>query len=219
MRCLITLRQIKLNRILQIIYPLIVYFVVYQLGVSLLIDAYGDKIGKLMCLLIAGTICIIPMYIIYRTVPKIIPEQFEAKRDLVRYLIWIFVIVFAGIALNIILTKSGMVGYSKGFERANQTLSDGSLFIKLLCNALIIPILEELLIRGIITGQLCLWYGSVPAVVLSSFCFGIMHNNIVQFIYALAIGLLLGLMYTKTRRLILCILAHGLLNLLVILFS
>ena len=184
-----------------------------------MIDAYGDKIGKLMCLLIAGTICIIPMYIIYRTVPKIIPEQFEAKRDLVRYLIWIFVIVFAGIALNIILTKSGMVGYSKGFERANQTLSDGSLFIKLLCNALIIPILEELLIRGIITGQLCLWYGSVPAVVLSSFCFGIMHNNIVQFIYALAIGLLLGLMYTKTRRLILCILAHGLLNLLVILFS
>lgn len=172
-----------------------------------------------MCLLIAGTICIIPMYIIYKTVPKPIPKPIETRKEWFFCGLWVVTVVTIGLMLNFVITQSGLLDYSDGFERASETLSDGSLVVKILCNAIVIPILEELLIRGIVAGQLYLWYGMWPAVVLSSICFGIMHNNIVQFIYALIIGILLGLMYVKNKRIVLCILTHGLLNLLVIMLS
>ena len=118
-----------------------------------------------------------------------------------------------------LLTQIGIAQVSDGFKRAENTLSDGDIIIKLLCNCLVIPILEELLLRGIITGQLYLWYGLIPSVLFSSIFFGILHNNIVQFIYALIVGIGLGVMYVKTKRLSLCIIAHCLINLIVIIFS
>lgn len=211
------MRRIRFNRLFQILYPLLVYFVIYQLGVGLLIDSMGDRVGKLTCLLIAAIVTIIPMVIIYRTVPKLIPAPITEKKQLLEYGIYLIAVVFVGIATNIILTQSGIVDASAGFEKASSTLTDGSLLIKILCNAIAVPILEELLIRGIITGQLCLWYRPIISVALSSIFFGILHNNIVQFIYALVVGIALGAMYVKTKRLSLCMLAHGLINLIVIL--
>lgn len=213
------MKQIRTNRIVQIIYPLLVYFIVYQLGVALLIDMIGDKFGKLTCLLIAGIVCIIPMFIIYQSVPKLIPEQITNKKQLFNYCLWVIGVVCLGIALNVLLTQIGIAQVSDGFKRAENTLSDGNIIIKLLCNCLVIPILEELLLRGIITGQLYLWYGLIPSVLFSSIFFGILHNNIVQFIYALVVGIGLGVMYVKTKRLSLCIIAHCLINLIVIIFS
>ena len=213
------MKQIRTNRIVQIIYPLLVYFIVYQLGVALLIDMIGDKFGKLTCLLIAGIVCIIPMFIIYQSVPKLIPEQVTNKKQLFNYCLWVIGVVCLGIALNVLLTQIGIAQVSDGFKRAKNSLSDGDIIIKLLCNCLVIPILEELLLRGIITGQLYLWYGLIPSVLFSSIFFGILHNNIVQFIYALVVGIGLGFMYVKTKRLSLCIIAHCLINLIVIIFS
>ena len=213
------MKQIRTNRIVQIIYPLLVYFIVYQLGVALLIDMIGDKFGKLTCLLIAGIVCIIPMFIIYQSVPKLIPEQVTNKKQLFNYCLWVIGVVCLGIALNVLLTQIGIAQVSDGFKRAKNSLSDGDIIIKLLCNCLVIPILEELLLRGIITGQLYLWYGLIPSVLFSSIFFGILHNNIVQFIYALVVGIGLGVMYVKTKRLSLCIIAHCLINLIVIIFS
>ena len=213
------MKQIRTNRIVQIIYPLLVYFIVYQLGVALLIDMIGDKFGKLTCLLIAGIVCIIPMFIIYQSVPKLIPEQVTNKKQLFNYCLWVIGVVCLGIALNVLLTQIGIAQVSDGFKRAENTLSDGNIIIKLLCNCLVIPILEELLLRGIITGQLYLWYGLIPSVLFSSIFFGILHNNIVQFIYALVVGIGLGVRYVKTKRLSLFIIAHCLINLIVIIFS
>ena len=213
------MKQIKTNRIIQIFYPILVYFIVYQLGVALLIDIIGDKYGKLTCLLIAGIVCIIPMFIIFKSVPKLIPEKITDKNQIIRYVLWVVGVCIAGIVLNVILTQIGIAESSAGFAKAKNTLSDGNLAIKLLCNCLVIPILEELLLRGIITGQLYLWYGLVPSVFISSIFFGILHNNIVQFIYALVVGVLLGLMYVKNKRISLCIITHCLINFIVIIFS
>ena len=213
------MKQIKTNRIIQILYPILVYFIVYQLGVALLIDIIGDKYGKLIGLLIAGIVCIIPMYIIFQSVPKLIPDKITDMNQIIKYMLWVIGVCFAGIVLNVILTQIGIAESSEGFERAQNTLSDGSLIIKILCNCLVIPILEELLLRGIVTGQLYLMYGLIPSVFISSIFFGILHNNIVQFIYALVVGVLLGLMYVKNKRISLCIITHCLINFIVIIFS
>ena len=212
------MNQIKTNRVIQIVYPFLVYFIVYQLGSSLLMDLYAAKLGRLMCLLIAALFCLVPMWIIYKGIPKIIPKELD-KKELIIAVIWIVAVITVGVLSNIILTRSGLIGHSDNFSKASQTLTDGGLWLKLLCNALVIPILEELLLRGIIAGQLCLWYGPIPAVFLSTICFGIIHNNIVQFIYAVVVGLALGFMYVKNKRIWMCFLAHGMINLLAILFS
>ncbi len=180
-------------------------------------DSIGDKYGRLICLLIAAIITLIPMLIIYRSLPKLVPEPIEDKKQLAKYGVYVLIVVAIGLLINVALTHSGLIAKSSGFERASDTLTDGSLLIKILCNAIAVPILEELVVRGILAGQLCLWYGSVIAVALSSICFGILHNNIVQFLYALLVGIALGVLYVKTKRLSLCILAHGLINLIVIL--
>ena len=213
------MKEIKTNRLFQVIYPIVVYFLVYQVGVSFLIQIFGDRIGKVTCLLIAGLVCIIPIYALYKRYPKLIPEDNLDRKTLFSYVIWVDGVVAFSIVLNILLTHSSLINSSEGFKRASATLTDGSIFIKLLCSGIVIPILEELLIRGIVVGQLYLWIGRWPAIVISSICFGILHNNIVQFIYAIAIGFVLSIMYTKHKRLSLCIIAHGLINIIVILFS
>ena len=118
-----------------------------------------------------------------------------------------------------ILSHTSLVEQSQNFKQAKETLSDGSFWIKIACSVVVIPILEELLIRGIICGQLAIWYNPALAVIISSIFFGILHNNIVQFIYALIIGLALGFIYIKSKRLILCIVGHSIINLLVILLA
>ena len=179
----------------------------------------ADKYGKLTCLLIAGIVCLLPIFIIYRSVPHVIPESIKDKKQIIYYCLWVVAIVFLGIITNVILTYSGLIETSSGFTKAETTLTDGTLILKILCNCLIIPILEELLIRGIVAGQLYLWHGTVVAVFVSSICFGILHNNIVQFIYAMVVGIGLGIMYCHNKRLSLCIISHCLINLIVIIFS
>lgn len=189
----------------------------YQIGAGLLIYYYGNTYSSATCFLIAAAITIVPLLVIYRTVPKLIPEPVTDKKQLAIYFIYVVTVVFVGLIFNIIITKSGLISYSDGFQRASSTLSDGNLIIRILCHAIAVPIIEELMMRGIVLGQLYLWYGSVVSVLLSSIFFGILHGNIVQFLYAVIVGIALGIMYVKTKRLSLCILAHGLLNLIVIL--
>lgn len=189
----------------------------YQIGAGLLIYYYGNTYSSATCFLIAAAITIVPLLVIYRTVPKLIPEPVTDKKQLAIYFIYVVTVVFVGLIFNIIITKSGLISYSDGFQRASSTLSDGNLIIRILCHAIAAPIIEELMMRGIVLGQLYLWYGSVVSVLLSSIFFGILHGNIVQFLYAVIVGIALGIMYVKTKRLSLCILAHGVLNLIVIL--
>ena len=213
------MNQIKRKRIIQIIYPLLIYFTIYQVGAGFLISLYAEKIGRLMCLLIAAVVCILPIYAIYRNISGLTPVPVKNIKQIILYVLSIILIVAFGIVLNVLITRSGLINQSEGFSKANQTLSYGSMLIKILCNVIAIPILEEILMRGIIAGQVLLWHGQFAAVVTSAICFGIIHNNIVQFIYALLVGLALGFLFVKTKRLSLCFVAHGLINLIVILFS
>ena len=128
-------------------------------------------------------------------------------------------VVAIGIIINVILTQSGLVNQSKGYAKAKETLLDGSIFIQILCSVIVVPILEEILLRGIICTQVYFWHGSWMAIITSSIFFGILHNNIVQFIYALVIGLGLGFIFIKSKRLSICILAHSIINLVVILLT
>ena len=75
------------------------------------------------------------------------------------------------------------------------------------------PILEELIFRGIILDGLLKRYSPAKSIIISSVLFGIVHLNPWQFIGTLIIGLFLGWIYYKTKKLTLTIIIHFVNNL------
>ena len=73
------------------------------------------------------------------------------------------------------------------------------------------PIVEELIFRKIFIDKLSI-YGDRLAIVISSISFGLIHGNLYQLFYATAVGLLLGYVYTKTRKIKYSCLLHILIN-------
>ncbi len=108
-------------------------------------------------------------------------EKVWDKETFPRECLYILGVVALGLILNFIISHTPLVAYSSGYAQANATLYAGGLLTKIFANCISIPILEELVYRGIVCGQLSLWYDEKIAVIISAFCFGIMHFNVVQF--------------------------------------
>lgn len=96
-----------------------------------------------------------------------------------------------------------------------QDHSSDSLYI-ILRTALIAPVFEELIFRGIILDGFLKRYGPTIAIISSAIMFGFMHMNVVQALGAMFMGVLLGWFYWQTRSLFICIFIHALNNFLVV---
>ncbi len=83
--------------------------------------------------------------------------------------------------------------------------------------AVIAPIVEELIFRGIILQGLRRNYNSFVAVFMSALLFALYHLNPWQFPATFILGLLLGAIVLKTNSVVLSILGHSINNLLVLL--
>ncbi|MBD5454759.1 MAG: CPBP family intramembrane metalloprotease [Lachnospiraceae bacterium] len=73
---------------------------------------------------------------------------------------------------------------------------------------IIAPIVEEILMRGLVLGGLKNTYGVVGALFISALFFAILHFNMVQTLSAFVCGIILGLLYIKTNSILCCIIAH-----------
>ncbi|TAH74905.1 MAG: CPBP family intramembrane metalloprotease [Anaerolineaceae bacterium] len=74
------------------------------------------------------------------------------------------------------------------------------------------PIIEELMLRGIMFNRLRQGISFILANILQAAVFGIYHWDIVQGLYAFGLGLLLGYVYERTRTLIAPIIVHVFIN-------
>ena len=83
--------------------------------------------------------------------------------------------------------------------------------------AVIAPIVEELIFRGLILQGLRRNYNAVVSVFISALLFALFHLNPWQFPATFILGLLLGWIVLRTHSLILSILGHSINNLLVLL--
>src|SRR5262249_14667853 len=71
------------------------------------------------------------------------------------------------------------------------------------------PALEEMLFRGIILRSFLNQYSRWKAILLSAALFGLAHMNLYQFVGGMAVGILLGWIYERSRSVYPCILLHG----------
>ncbi len=81
--------------------------------------------------------------------------------------------------------------------------------------AVIAPAAEELVFRGFVYAGLRKRIGQLPSVLLTSLCFAVVHLEFhwVHFSQILLFGVMLALLYERTRNLMVPIIAHGIYNL------
>ena len=84
----------------------------------------------------------------------------------------------------------------------------GDELMAFLAVVILAPIAEELLFRGIIFRMLEKHWSEIAAIIVSALFFGIYHMNLMQAIYVLPIGLLLGYTAYKCKSVLPCILIH-----------
>lgn len=95
----------------------------------------------------------------------------------------------------------------------NTLLGDGFAPWKgFLAVAVTAPIVEEILMRGLVLRSFLKHYSVRKSIILSALLFGIIHLNPWQFVTACISGLLLGWLYVKTNSIIATIFAHALNN-------
>jgi membrane protease YdiL (CAAX protease family) len=85
--------------------------------------------------------------------------------------------------------------------------------------AIMAPLLEEVLVRGLVLRGYLLNYSPIKAIIASAIFFGLIHMNPWQFIGGFISGVFLGYLYYKTKSLIPSILVHFLNNSLSVVFS
>ena len=78
--------------------------------------------------------------------------------------------------------------------------------------AVMTPIIEEVLFRGLIHTRLRRTVSPALAVILSSLIFGVAHGNAEQFVYTCLVGALMGAAYEKYGSIIAPILIHAAFN-------
>ena len=91
-------------------------------------------------------------------------------------------------------------------------LGGGALLPQIVLIGIAAPVMEELLFRKLLIDRLHR-YGDRVALLVSALLFALLHGNFNQLFYAFGIGLLLGYLYCRTRRLGYTILLHMAVNL------
>lgn len=87
--------------------------------------------------------------------------------------------------------------------------SDYGVYGAILKVAIMAPIIEELIFRGVIMHGLMRNYSKFTAVFASALLFALFHLNPWQFPATFILGILLGILMLRTRNIYLCIMGHA----------
>jgi hypothetical protein len=109
---------------------------------------------------------------------------------------------------NYAVVVSGLNELSSNYKRVASALYSPPFLIQILAAGLVIPIVEELIFRGMvfasIRDRLSFW----PSAVVSALFFGLFHGNLVQGVYAFLIGIALAWIYEVCKTLLAPYLFH-----------
>lgn len=129
-----------------------------------------------------------------------------------RYWMILVMSVVVAIGLNNVLLVVDIAKYSEGYQKAAHVLYAPPFWKQILQNGIAIPIIEEILFRGLLFKWLRSKVSFVGAMTLSSVIFGLYHGNLVQFIYAGMVGLMLAWIYEKYGCVLAPMLSHIIMN-------
>lgn len=114
-----------------------------------------------------------------------------------------------GQLLNKAILSSGLRHmFQKYTEISENSFENQNLFVLVMCIGVLGSLAEEIVFRGLVYTRTKSYLGVTWGVLLSAAAFGVYHGNLLQFIYALLMGLLFALIFEKTGILLAPVLAH-----------
>jgi len=108
--------------------------------------------------------------------------------------------------------EKSIIQYSEMVSDENITLGYEKILYGIAV-ALLYPVIEELLFRGIIMQEFLSTMGRIPAIILSGLIFGLMHGQPIQIGYAFICGMIISSVYFYSRSIYISILTHAVFNL------
>ncbi|MDI9468620.1 MAG: CPBP family glutamic-type intramembrane protease [Bacillota bacterium] len=120
----------------------------------------------------------------------------------------LFILLFDMLAKFSPFWQNVMVTY----QQSTEVLQGVDLLLTTLCVAILVPIAEELLFRGIIAEEIRQVAPDWLAILLSGVIFALVHGNLIQILYVLPLGFILGAAYIWTNTIWVPILIHVVFN-------
>lgn len=204
----------KMWKIWEVVYPIGIYFVVTNVAMFILnlVWPLTDE-NYVIQQLIASAAAFPSVYAFYRK------EDGGKKTTLPKTAGMAAAVALSGLVMNNLIAFTNWKEISESYKEQEAAFYGNSMLLpEIAAYALLIPILEELLYRGIVYQRLRTWIGVRGAVIASALIFGAMHFNFVQFVYAGCVGIFLALCmeYGGLRA---AVFAHMLTNLISVLRS
>lgn len=206
-------RNSVFTKIWSIVYPLFFYYAVVLITMTVAQWIIGkENEYYVVCQLIASVVaipCMLPFYRQDQALRGIARGKLKTEKEQVAHSCWaIAIVILVSVSLNNLIVMTPLVGMSAGFQEANANFYGSTLVLELISSAIATPILEELVFRGIVFGRLRDMLPKTAAVLLSAFCFAVVHFNIVQFIYALLVGIVLALLVEQAGHMYPAVVGH-----------
>ncbi|MCD8196051.1 MAG: CPBP family intramembrane metalloprotease [Lachnospiraceae bacterium] len=116
---------------------------------------------------------------------------------------------------NMLMSLTPFAKISESYRETSAALETGSIWVQIACVGFAAPAAEELIMRGLLYGRLREVLSAPWATFFSALIFGIFHGNIVQGVYAFALGIFFAWLMERYRTVCVPILAHVSANLFV----
>lgn len=130
---------------------------------------------------------------------------------------YVLVVVFAGgasLALNNLILIGNLSALSATYETTATSMYSAPFAVQIVCLAILSPIAEELVFRGLMFRRMREDTGAKLAIIYTSVVFGIFHGNFVQMLYGFLMGLMFAWLCEKYGSVLAPIVAHVTANLL-----
>lgn len=116
------------------------------------------------------------------------------------------------LGLNNLIAMSGLAAVSESYQETATLLYTPPLAVQLLSVGILVPIVEELIFRGLIYRRLRKMVAALPAIILTALAFGLFHGNIVQGCYGFFAGLALAFVCEQFGTVKASMLLHMIMN-------
>ena len=119
------------------------------------------------------------------------------------------------VGLNGVLSLLELYRFSPTFQEVSEMQVSVPVWLGILSYAVLAPLGEEFLFRGVVYGQLRRVCSAPVAIAVSALAFGLFHGNLVQFVYATLLGAVMALVRELYGTLWASVVFHAIANLFV----
>ncbi len=112
------------------------------------------------------------------------------------------------VTVNMLISLSQLPKYFPTYEKLAEAIYQGNILFEIIGIAVVPALIEELIYRGVVYKGFRQFFAPLWANLFSALVFGVMHMNVVQFVYALILGILFAWVYERYKNLWAPILMH-----------